>query len=433
MSRKESPKIVVIGAASSSFSGLLADLVSSESLDGAQLVLVDIDAEGLDVMVRLGQRMAGEWGKKTTVEAADRKTALAGADFVITTIAVGGVESWRQDQEIPARHGYHGHSVDTVGPGGLFRGLRLIPPLLDVCRDVERLCPDAWVINYSNPMPGVCRAIAKATGVKVVGLCTAGHLPRQVARFMEIEPERVEVISGGLNHWVWALRVLVDGKDITKQFYDHMREKQAGGYYHSSVELLDAFGAWPMPGSSHVAEFHPYFYGPDDDGRASRYSFRKDELNFDAKLQRVREQRQALARQAQGAETLGHKPDESAGEAVEMLTSIWTGRRTRHHANVTNAGLIPNLPHEAIVEIPVLADSAGIRGLPVGPLPQSLVGIVAARCGYYELLADAAIHRSRHLALQCLLNDCLTTSLPRAKACVDAMFAAQAQWLEDYS
>ena len=125
MDRGRKPKIVVIGAASSSFSGLLANLVGSEELDGAKVALVDINAEGVAVMAALGRRMADKWGRKTIViSAPDRSAALAGADFVITTIAVGGVTTWRQDEEIPARHGYYGHSVDTVGPGGLFRSYR---------------------------------------------------------------------------------------------------------------------------------------------------------------------------------------------------------------------------------------------------------------------------------------------------------------------
>ncbi|MFB3891654.1 MAG: hypothetical protein ACE15C_06475 [Phycisphaerae bacterium] len=433
MDRSRSPKIVVIGAASSSFSGLLANLISADGLDGAELALVDIDAEGLEIMAALGRRMASEWRRRTTVTAADRAAALRGADFIITTIAVGGTTTWRQDEEIPAKHGYYGHSVDTVGPGGLFRGLRLIPPILDVCRDVERLCPDAWLINYSNPMPGICRAIRKATRVNVVGLCTAGYLPRQVARFLEIDESRIEVISAGVNHWVWALKVLVDGSDFTPQFKDKMRAMHAKGYSRSSLELMDVFDYWPMPGANHVAEFFPYFYGPDTDGRddVKKYPIREGH-DFDERVRKVASQRETLRRQGAGLEPLGHKAEEAADEAVRMLTSIWTGGRTRHYANVQNDGLVPNLPDHVIVEVPVIADAAGIRGLPVGPLPDSVVGIVQARCAYYELLADAAIHRSKHLALQCLMNDNLTTSIPRAKACLEEMFEVQKEFLPGY-
>ncbi|GAG33701.1 unnamed protein product, partial [marine sediment metagenome] len=237
----------------------------------------DIDAEGLEIMTRLGRRMAEEWGRKTTVMGTlDRREALAGADFVLTTIAVGGVKTWRQDEEVPAKHGYYGHSVDTVGPGGLFRGLRLIPPMIEICRDIEEICPDAWVVNYSNPMASICRAVRKATSVKIVGLCTAGFLPRQVARYLDIAPDRVEVISVGVNHWVWVLKILVDGEDFTQQFETKMRKEQADGYVRSSVELMEIFGCWPLPGANHVAEFFPYFYGPEDDGRDDRrYPFRK--------------------------------------------------------------------------------------------------------------------------------------------------------------
>ena len=435
MDRARAPKIVIVGAASSSFSGLLADLVSAEGLDGAELALVDIDLANLEVMARLGQRMAREWGRSTRVTGhADRRAALGGADFVITTIAVGGVKTWRQDEEIPRRHGYYGHSVDTVGPGGLFRGLRLIPPLLAVCRDIEELCPDAWVVNYSNPMAAICRAIGQATRVKVVGLCTAGFLPAQIGKYLDIDAGRIEVVSAGVNHWVWALKIMVDGEDYTAQFNQKMIQEQKGRYPRSSVELMEVFGYWPMPGPNHVAEFFPYFYGPGDDGREepNRYSFRAGH-DFDEQLAKEHKLRADLAAQSEGRQELGHKPAESGGEAVRMIRSIWRNGRTLHYVNIPNGGLVPNLPAETVLEVPAIADVAGVRGLYVGPMPDSVVGLVAARCAYNDLLAEAAIRRSKHIALQCLAADPLTFSLPKARACLEEMFAAQAAFLPGYA
>ncbi len=435
MTRGRPPKIVVVGAASSSFSGLLADIVSCGEIEGAELALVDIDADGLDIMIRLGRRMADEWNRNiTVVGSTDRTKILAGADFVLTTIAVGGMATWRQDESIPRKHGYYGHSVDTVGPGGLFRGLRLIPPLIDVCRDVERLAPLAWVINYSNPMAAVCKAIADTSRVNVVGLCTAGYLPGQIARLLDIDEQRIEVVSAGVNHCVWAMRVFVDGLDITTDIHEKIRLSHKGKYYGSSVELLDLFGVWPMPGANHVAEFFPYFYGPGADGReaADKYPFRSGH-DFDAELKQAVEQREKLAQQASGDVPLGHQPLESGREAVRMLVSIWTGRRTRHYANIANSGLVDNLPSGTVIEAPVIADWAGIRGLHVGPLPDSVAGLVAARCAYNDLLAKAAVTRSKRVALQCLMADPLTVSIPDARACVDEMFAAQAEFLQEYN
>jgi len=433
--RGRQPKIVVIGAASSSFSGLLADLVGTDELDGASLALVDIDRPGLEIMTALGRRMADEWGRKTQVTGTlDRAEALRGADFVLTTIAVGGVKTWRQDEEVPAKHGYYGCSVDTVGPGGLFRGLRLIPPMIDICRDVEAVCPDAWVINYSNPMASVCRAMQIATRVNVVGLCTAGFLPKQVARYLDIDAARVGVISAGVNHWVWALKILVDGEDYTEPFKDRMRAEQAGGYPRSSVELMEVFGPWPFPGPNHVAEFFPYFYGPGNDGREveERYPFRKGH-DFDERLEMETKLRADLKAQSQGAQPLGHKPAETAGEAIRMLLSVWQDRGTLHYANVRNDRLVTNLPDHAVVEVPAIADAAGIRGLHVGPLPDSVVGLVQARCAYNELLAQAAVKKSKRIALQCLAADPLTTSLPKARACLEEMFEVQAEFLDGYN
>jgi len=412
----------------------MQEMILSPDLDGSELVLADIDRPGLEVITRLGRRMAGEWGKKTTVTGTpDRRKALKGADFVITVIAVGGVRTWRQDEEIPAKHGFFGHSVDTVGPGGLFRGLRLIPPLVEICHDVEDLCPEAWVINYSNPMSAVCRAIRKATKVKVAGLCTASYLPGQIARAMGVDEERVDVISAGVNHCVWALKILVDGKDATQDFKNLMRRKlHRGMYAYSSLELMEAFGAWPMPGANHVAEFFPYFYGDQKDGRSlKRYPFRKGH-DFSQRLREDRALRRKLTAQAEGKAPLGHKAHESGGAAIKLLTSIWHDRRTRLYANVQNDGVVPNLPDYAIVEVPVIAGAAGVRALQAGPLPDSLVGLVQARVAFAELLAQAAIEKSGHVALQCLLADTNTTSLSRARACVNEMFRTQAEFLPGY-
>jgi alpha-galactosidase len=412
----------------------MQEMITCPDLDGSELVLVDIDRAGLDVITRLGQRMAREWGKKTKVSGtSDRRKALKGADFVITVIAVGGVKTWRQDEEIPAKHGFFGHSVDTVGPGGLFRGLRLIPALLDICHDVAELCPQAWVINYSNPMTAICRAIRKATKVKAVGLCTASYLPGQIARAMGVEEERVDVISAGVNHCVWALKILVDGKDATEEHKRLMRKKlHRGMYAYSSLELLEAFGAWPMPGANHVAEFFPYFYGDQRDGRNLRlYPFRKGH-DFSQRLRDDKALRRKFAAQAEGRAPLGHKSAESGGAAIKLLTSIWYDRRERLYANVENNGVIANLPDHAMVEVPVIANAAGVRALQSLPLPASLAGLVQARVAFAELLADAAIKKSKHIALQCVLADTNTTSLRNARACVEEMFRVQAEFLPGY-
>jgi len=434
MFRSRQPKIVIIGAASSSFSDILQEMITFPGLDGAELGLVDIDAEGLEIMTKLGQRMCREWGKKTTVVGTtDRTEVLAGADFVLTLIAAGGVTTWRQDEEIPAKHGFFGCSVDTIGPGGLFRGLRLIPAMIDICRDVERLCPDAWVINYSNPMTAICRALRKVANVKIVGLCTAGYLPRQIARQMEIDEARIDVISAGVNHCMWAFKIMVDGVDATEQWKELIREKQGGDYYRSSVEMLDILDVWPMPGANHVAEFFPYFYGPGDDGRDDgRYPYRSGH-DFDERLVKDAERRTKLKAQGEGTEELGAPPaDESASEAIKILLSIWNNSRTRHYANVENNGSVPNLPPEAIVEIPVIADASGVRALDVGPLPESVVGFVRSRTSFFELLADAAIQRSKKIALQCLLNDTNTLSIVHARECIEEMFEVQKEFLPGF-
>ncbi len=434
MFRNRPPKIAVIGAGSSSFSSLLGDLVSCRDLDGARVALVDIDAEAVDLAERLGRRMSREWGRGTQVSAYDdRCEALKDADFVVLLVGVGGVKAWKQDEAIPARHGFHGHSCDTTGAGGLFRGLRVIPSILDVCRDVEHVAPRALVINYSNPVTAVCRAIRKASSANAVGLCTAGFPPTQVARFLDIPRDRVDVISAGLNHCVWALKVFIDGEEKTQYFYDAVRKREAKSFYASSVEILDLFGVWPMPGAGHVAEFFPWFFGPEKDGRDDgRYPMREDRIDWASRLKRERERLRRIHARANGLEPLGGPSEESPADAVRMMASIWHNRPARFYADVPNGGTVPNLPIESIVEVPVIADASGVRAVEVGPLPPQVAGFMQARWAYNEILADAAIQKSKALALRCLVADTNTTSISRARACVDAMFRAQREFLAGY-
>ena len=212
-----------------------------------------------------------------------------------------------------------------------------------------------------------------------------------------------------------------------------MRKKlRRGMYAYSSLELMEVFGAWPMPGANHVAEFFPYFYGDQKDGRNLKlYPFRKGH-DFDERLRDDKALRDRLKSQADGKTKLGHKPHESGDAAIKLLTSIWYNKRTRLYANVQNDGIIPNLPDYAIVEVPVVCDSTGIRAMTVGPLPHSIEGLVNARVVFSDLLAEAAIQKSKHIALQCLMADTNTTSLANAKRCLAEMFRVQKQFLPGF-
>jgi alpha-galactosidase len=225
----------------------------------------------------------------------------------------------------------------------------------------------------------------------------------------------------------------VDGKDATEDFKRLMRKKlHLGMYAYSSLELMEVFGAWPMPGANHVAEFFPYFYGDQRDGRSlRRYPFRKGH-DFSERLRDDKAMRGKFAAQADGKTPLGHKPHESADAAIRFIASVWHDRRTRLYANVRNDGTVTNLPDYAIVEVPAIVNSAGVKAVPVGALPQSIVGLVNARVVFADLLAEAALRKSRHVALQCLMADTNTTSLSNAKKCLDEMFRVQKEFLPGY-
>ncbi|HYH11438.1 MAG TPA: hypothetical protein VD789_03705, partial [Thermomicrobiales bacterium] len=210
-------KIVIIGAGSTEFTpGLLADLVSSPHLNDAEVALVDIDPWAVETMVGLAQRLSGERGANLRIlGTTDRREALPGADFVTTTIAVGGSRGWEADVRIPERYGVYQTVGDSVGPGGVFRALRHVPEIVAVARDMEELCPDAWLFNYTNPMSAIVRGVQKATSTRCVGLCHGVLHTRQVlSRDLGVPPHDLNVVFAGVNHLCWLLDVRHQGRDL---------------------------------------------------------------------------------------------------------------------------------------------------------------------------------------------------------------------------
>jgi len=255
-------KIVLIGAGSSSF-GLfsLCDAVNTPALRGSNLVLVDIDAKKLRVMRKLADLMNKKTGARLKIEhTVDRKEALPGAKFIVMSIAVDRMNRWRMDWEIPFKHGIRQVIGENGGPGGLAHTLRNVPIFMEICRDIEDLCPDALLINYTNPLSRLCLAISRYSRVKVVGLCheLKNQLPK-LSEILEVGSDELDAMSAGLNHFAWILdlRFKSRGEDA----YPLLREKLRS--YNPSFqplcrELFDKFGLYPCTDDNHVGEYVPY-------------------------------------------------------------------------------------------------------------------------------------------------------------------------------
>ena len=263
-------KIVLIGAGSHVFSRrLITDILTYEELRDSTITLMDIDTERLSLIKSFAEKLVGQYGFETRIESTtDRREALQGADYVIVTIRVGGDEASNLDLEIPARYGIKQGVGDTIGPGGIFYGLRHVPVLLDICHDMEDLCPDAWLINYTNPMAINCWAIYDYTRIKSVGLChSVQGTAADLARYLGAPLEELSYWVAGINHMAWFLKLRWRGRDA----YPILREKFKYPEVYSRpdahwagpdivrVEIFKAFGYFNTESSQHMSEYVPYF------------------------------------------------------------------------------------------------------------------------------------------------------------------------------
>ncbi|MCC6313120.1 MAG: hypothetical protein IT337_03845 [Thermomicrobiales bacterium] len=442
-------KIVIIGAGSTVFTpGLIADLTGSPALADATVALVDIDPASAETMARYAERVARERGVGLRVEyATDRRRVLEGADIVTVTIAVGGARAWERDVRIPEAHGVWQTVGDSVGPGGVFRALRHVPELVAIAHDMEQLCPDAWLFNYTNPLSALVRAVHKTSSIKAVGLCHGVlHTRAEIARELGLRPADLGITVAGLNHLGWVLDLRHGSDDLYPRFREIVRRQLASpppppendpyaGFQEVSARLLEIYGLYPSPGDRHVAEFFPFFLRRGGD--RLDYGLQRG-LDMTNSILASRDDRwDRIVAQANGATELDRALFDEAREGERLVGIIEAMTADRPLAelavNVRNDGLIPNLPPYAVVETPGLIDGRGVHGVAVGPLPEGIAGVLAARVRQQELTVDAALSGDRQLALQALLADPLAPSVEAAAAMLEAALATHAPHLERFA
>ncbi|MDC7789132.1 alpha-glucosidase/alpha-galactosidase [Rhodoplanes sp. TEM] len=416
----KSAKIVFIGAGSMSFGlTMFRDMFFSEDLHGSTLVLVDTDPVALERMAALGRRLAEAAGAGVVIETTtERRTALPGADFVVNATAIDRLRLWRLDYEIPKKHGIRQTLGENGGPGGLFFTLRTLPMVFDFVRDIEALCPDALFINFSNPESRIVMALGKYAKVRTLGLCEGIFGARsQVAHILGRPAETIDVWGAGLNHFQWLLHIR--DHDSGADLYPLLREKEAAhdpAFIPLDRTLFRSFGLWPTCGDSHTGEFLPYGWeadGGDDRG----YDFAGDE--------RVRaEFRATVEGVLAGTAAIPNwwmQPSGERGAAV-IAGVVHNEKRFIESGIVYNRGVIPNLPADLAVEVPIVADAAGIHPVSLGPLPEPIARLLAVQAGVQQLAVEAAVHGSRELALEALLIDPVVASTAAATAVLDELW-----------
>jgi alpha-galactosidase len=412
-----STKIVFIGAGSMSFGlTMLKDAFSSHDLSGSTLILVDIDVDKLGRMTRLAELLSEKSGVDLKIEqTTERRAALKGAEFIINSVVIDRNRLWKLDFEIPRKHGIRQTLGENGGPGSLFFTLRTLPLIFDIVRDVEELCPAALFINFSNPESRIILALAKYSKIRAVGLCEGIFGGQQyVAHIMDLPAEQVDVWGAGLNHFQWLLQIRErkTGRDL----YPLLRTKEKEhdpSFAPLSRRLFRAFGYWPTCSDDHLGEYLPYGWEAGERG----YDFDRDEearVEFWSAVE-------AVLSGTVAAPPAWLRPSGERG--VPLIAAIVHNRKQLIESGIVyNRGVIPNLPGDLAVEVPVVADAAGVHPISLGPLPDPIAKLLSTQASIQQLAVEAAVHASRELAMEALLVDPVVNSTSAAAKLLDELW-----------
>ncbi|MBV8740680.1 MAG: hypothetical protein JOZ12_02790 [Sinobacteraceae bacterium] len=438
----ERNKLVLIGAGSTVFTQrLVADLILSGEADRWQLALVDIDPvtlKAVDALVR--KMLAFKNASFPIVATTDRREALPGADFVVTTIAVGGRRAWEADIQVPRRHEVFQPVGDSVMPGGISRAMRMIPQMVAIAEDVGRLCPEAHLLNYGNPMTAICRAIRRKTGVPVVGLCHGvTYVEGLLAGFLGQEQGSISSFGVGLNHLTFLSDIRCHGADARPllraqleaqrpRLEREIAEKKTwpNGVSGRAIRvsddpfawsIFDQYGVFPVAMDRHITEFFPERF---PGGRYHGRTLGVDAFPIDARIalgDTWFDDMLAVARSADPlpASYFENVPGESE-QLVQIMYSLLQDRKQVFSANLPSQGAVPWMPAEAVMELPAAACGRGFAPLQCPALPPALAAKILSKLTAVEITVEAALTGRFDLFVEALLADGTVSDPGRASA-----------------
>jgi alpha-galactosidase len=417
--------IAFLGAGSVVFTReLLADILSFDELRDVTLALHDIDPERLETAEAIARRTAGQLGASPLITASlDRRAVLDGADFVINAIQVGMYEATVRDFEIPAKYGLRQTIADTIGVGGIFRALRTFPVLDGIAADMRELCPDAWLLNYTNPMAmNVAYLAAIAPDLNVAGLChSVFWTVHDLAELLDVPLDEIDYTGAGVNHQAWLLRFEHRGESLYPRL-DELLDRDPQLRRRVRMDLYSRLGYFPTETSEHSSEYVPWYLRHDAEIERLRIPV-GDYLKISAdNVAEYHAIRAALER----GEPLDVSRD-ATEYAPQVIHSMVTGTMRRIHANVANRGLISNLPADYAVEVPCVVDRLGVRPERVGALPAQCAAINRGFVNVGQLTVQAALTGDRRMVRQAAMvdpNTAATLTLDAIWALCDELTAA---------
>ena len=429
-------KIVLIGAGSANFGlGTIGDIFKSKVLEGSTITLHDINAKALEKTKNIANQFKDKLKVSYNIEATtDRKQALKGATFCIISIEIGNrFDLWDQDWKIPLQYGFKQIYGENGGPGGLFHSLRIAPVILNICEDIIKICPNAFVFNYSNPMQRICHTVTtKYPDLKFVGLChEIASMERQLPYLMETDFSNIEIKAGGLNH----LSILVEAKykDSQKDGYPKIKEKfkryyskltseyypsKPGGERGVFFELYKLFGYLPITTDSHLGEYIQWAYSVADHEAIMEFyenykkrclTFYDDESHYSEFFQ------------------LHNKTNERIIPIIEAI--IQDANIEESAVNIPNKNFINCLPDNIVVEVPGLINKSGVAGLKLNNYPANFGNLLNTQVSTIQLTTEAVINQSKDSAYLALLADPIVDNVENASKLLETMLVFQKEYL----
>jgi alpha-galactosidase len=436
-------KIAFIGAGSIGFTrGLVRDILTFPLLKDATLALMDIDPERLEFARKSVQRIVDMGGYPAKVEATmNRAEALEGADAVLVTILAGGTDVWRYDIEIPKQYGVDTNIGDTRGPSGIFRALRTIPVMLGIAHDMERYCPDATMLNYTNPMAMLCRAMQRETSIKLTGLChSVQGTAMMLAKWIDAPFEEITYTCAGINHMAWYLKFERNGQDVYPLIRQAVEERPE--VYNEEIvrnEMFLALDYYVTESSGHNSEYNWWFRKRPD--LIEKYcthgtGWNPGEYAYIVKEYQKRETTWRDEAQKWFASETPISLERGHEYAAHIINALQGGDPFQFNGNVPNTGLVSNLPQGACVEVPVWVSKRGLEPVGVGALPQQCAVLTNVSSQIEEMAVEAAITGDPRLVYHAIVNDPLTAavlSLAEIKQMVNQMLEQNCTHLPQFT
>ena len=431
-------KIALIGAGSVVFTKqFLNDMFNTPCMAGSTYALMGPTLSKLEKMKQYADQII----EKNNIDASiycttDRRDALKDADFVILTFQIGGNDAYGYDVEIPMKYGVDQCIGDSLGPGGVFRVLRSAPVMIDIWNDMKELCPNAYVLNYVNPMGAVCTTLARATGMKFVGLCHGVQTTMDlISGYTGYPKDEIDFINAGINHMDWFLTLTHKGKDIYPILKENMEKPEYFKNEKVRGEVMRHSGYFMTESTGHLSEYLPWF-------RSSERALKRycDEPMFGGEHGAYLKFGRMIQEKFRTTDVLSIESGELEPRSKEycsfIIEAIVTGNPFRFSGNVSNAeGYIGNLPKDAAVEVPVYADQYGLHPTYIGDLPLHLAAMNQSNITVQSLAAQAAIDGDPELAFWAIAMDPLTSTkltLNECRKMVAEMFEAEAKWLPQF-